>query len=106
MIYLDGKSLTLPQVVEVARHGEKVALSEAGIEQIGRRVLSGVGKYGDINLKYSELERKVKDTAYSRKSPDNTVGKVGEFVAPVLLPGGPGLQGAKILSKQGAKQPH
>ena len=34
MIYLDGKSLTLPQVVEVARHGEKVALSEAGVKQI------------------------------------------------------------------------
>ena len=34
MIYLDGKSLTLPDVVRVARGGEKAALSEAGIEQI------------------------------------------------------------------------
>jgi len=36
MIYLDGKSLTLPQVVQVARQGEQVALSEAGVEQIKR----------------------------------------------------------------------
>ena len=36
MIYLDGKSLTLPQVVQVARQGEKVALSEAGMAQIKR----------------------------------------------------------------------
>ena len=34
MIELDGKSLTLPQVVQVARQGEQVRLSEAGIAQV------------------------------------------------------------------------
>ena len=34
MSELDGTSLTLPQVVQVARQGEQVRLSEAGIAQV------------------------------------------------------------------------
>ena len=34
MIELDGKSLTLPQVVQVVRQREQVRLSEAGIAQV------------------------------------------------------------------------
>ena len=49
MVILDGKSLTLPEVIRVAVDGEAAALSEAGKEQIkrSRKIVDKIWNFGE-----------------------------------------------------------
>lgn len=86
----------------------------AGIGQIATRLSPYTNKsdvdFVDMSKKFMDLEFERSHTQLGEKKAEGAAKKVlgaSEFVGealPGLAVGGPGLQGAKILSKQGAKQ--